>query len=311
MPWIRTISTSERTFRGTVRRMNGQLTGFQRQAQPRPGQRQAKLDAIYLHVEKPFTDKSELGLHPVADVAAGKKQRRPGAQSATKCSMARALDAYGWNYLPSVPKWSSVTSRYLARALGITLSGAPDTQPGARSYRRHGTVFGGAPDGACCYANFGGVDFPHQDIRLQAARPSRRQDLQAALGDTKSRPTSKRSTCSTGSTAPMRHGARARQPAAERIRTARSATTSVSSRPGSSSSSDFGVRISGGRRQRLPPFSFWKVPVKPELRRFGTSQSPVVVIDDFSGDAEGIARDRRSARAFPMSAAAITPVFDG
>src|SRR3954453_17621113 len=37
----------------------------------------------------------------------------------------------------------------------------------------------------------------------------------------------------------------------------------------------------GGRRKRLP--LFWEGLVKPELRRIGNDQSPVVVIDDFSG----------------------------
>jgi len=39
--------------------------------------------------------------------------------------------------------------------------------------------------------------------------------------------------------------------------------------------------------------------VKPELRRFGTSESPVVVIDGFSGDAEGIAAIAEGLAPFP------------
>ena len=36
------------------------------------------------------------------------------------------------------------------------------------------------------------------------------------------------------------------------------------------------------------PLLFWEVRVKPELRRFGNSKSPVVVIDDFTGNAERV-----------------------
>ena len=39
--------------------------------------------------------------------------------------------------------------------------------------------------------------------------------------------------------------------------------------------------------------------VKPELRRFGTSDSPVVVIDDFSGDPEQVARIAEALAPFP------------
>jgi len=40
--------------------------------------------------------------------------------------------------------------------------------------------------------------------------------------------------------------------------------------------------------------------VKPELRRFGNSESPVVVVDDFSGDAERIARIAEALGSFPL-----------
>ena len=40
--------------------------------------------------------------------------------------------------------------------------------------------------------------------------------------------------------------------------------------------------------------------MKPELRRFGNNDSPVVVIDDFSGDAERIARIAEALGSFPQ-----------
>jgi hypothetical protein len=47
--------------------------------------------------------------------------------------------------------------------------------------------------------------------------------------------------------------------------------------------------------------------VKAELRRFGTSQSPVVVIDEFSGDPEGPAGIAQSLVPFPAESASYYP----
>jgi len=46
------------------------------------------------------------------------------------------------------------------------------------------------------------------------------------------------------------------------------------------------------------PF-FWEARVKPQLRHFGTSESPVVIIDDFSGDWEAVARLADELAPFP------------
>ena len=47
--------------------------------------------------------------------------------------------------------------------------------------------------------------------------------------------------------------------------------------------------------------------MKPELRRVGTSQSPVVVIDGFSGDARGIVEIAAALAPFPSSAGTYYP----
>jgi hypothetical protein len=47
--------------------------------------------------------------------------------------------------------------------------------------------------------------------------------------------------------------------------------------------------------------SLWEIAVKPQLQRVGTSQSPVVMIDEFSGNAERIARIADSLAPFPPS----------
>jgi hypothetical protein len=47
------------------------------------------------------------------------------------------------------------------------------------------------------------------------------------------------------------------------------------------------------------PSFFMEVTVKPQLLRFGETQSPVVVIDEFSGDAESVARLAEALAPFP------------
>lgn len=46
---------------------------------------------------------------------------------------------------------------------------------------------------------------------------------------------------------------------------------------------------------------FWEAAVKPQLQRVGASQSPIVIIDEFSGAAEDIARIADFLAPFPMS----------
>jgi len=45
--------------------------------------------------------------------------------------------------------------------------------------------------------------------------------------------------------------------------------------------------------------SSWEAAVKPQLQRIGTSQSPLVIVDNFTGDAEAIARIADSLAPFP------------
>jgi hypothetical protein len=51
--------------------------------------------------------------------------------------------------------------------------------------------------------------------------------------------------------------------------------------------------------------------MKPELRRFGTSQSPVVVIDGFTGDPAAVVELAAALAPFPSSAALIIPACAG
>ena len=60
------------------------------------------------------------------------------------------LDVFGWNYLPNVPKWNSVTSGTWRAPWGITLSGILSLNSGPA----FGHIFGfgdpNNPQGACC-----------------------------------------------------------------------------------------------------------------------------------------------------------------
>ena len=139
--------------------MNGQLSGFSGRLNRGLDNGRAKLDAVYLHIEKPFTDKSEWGFTQSLTLQRARTNVGQDPFNQDEMFNGARLDAYGWNYLPNVPKWSSVTSGTWRAPYGITLSGVLTLNSGPAFGH---IVFGGAPDGACCYANFAGVDFPHR-----------------------------------------------------------------------------------------------------------------------------------------------------
>ena len=71
------------------------------------------------------------------------------------------LDAYGWNFLPNVPKWNSVTSATFRAPFGITLSGVLTLNSGSGIRPHHPCAT--PPDGAGLHrAISAGVDFPHR-----------------------------------------------------------------------------------------------------------------------------------------------------
>jgi hypothetical protein len=139
--------------------MNGQLTGFSGRLNRGLDNGRAKLDAIYLHIEKPFTDKSTWGFTQSLTLQRARTNIGQDPFNQDEMFNGARLDAYGWNYLPNVPKWSSVTSATWRAPYGITLSGLLTLNSGPAFGH---IVFGGAPDNACCFANFAGVDFPHR-----------------------------------------------------------------------------------------------------------------------------------------------------
>ncbi|HEY4071166.1 MAG TPA: hypothetical protein VGM04_06380, partial [Sphingomicrobium sp.] len=72
-----------------------------------------------------------------------------------------AFGTYGWERVPGVPKWQTVTSVNYRAPFDITLSGILTLSSGP-SFGHINCA--NIPPDAGCYANLGGVYFPKQDI---------------------------------------------------------------------------------------------------------------------------------------------------
>ena len=146
---------------------NGQLTGFNGKLNRGQNNGRATLNALYLQIEKPFTDRSTWGFTQSLTL---QRARTNIGQDFFGDEMFNGpeLDTYGWNYVPNVEKWRSVTSGNWRAPFGITLSGILTLSSGpafghlvATFNSPPGTV-APPPEGACCFANLAGVYFPHK-----------------------------------------------------------------------------------------------------------------------------------------------------
>jgi hypothetical protein len=145
---------------------NGQLTGFNGKLDRGVNNGRARLDALFLQVEKPFTDTSTWGFTQALTL---QRARSNVAQELNSDEFYNGpnLDAYGWNYVNGVEKWRSVTSGEYRAPFGITLSGILTLSSGpafGHIVAPWNGLTGPVPQGACCYANMGGVYFPHKTI---------------------------------------------------------------------------------------------------------------------------------------------------
>ena len=165
------------------------------------------------------------------------------------------LDVFGWNYLPNVPKWNSVTSGTWRAPWGITLSGILSLNSGPAF--GHIVGFGDPNDrhkARAASAISPGVYFPHKTFGYKRLDMRVAKTFKMPWGHELT-VDSRRSTSSTGSTGPIRPGAPARA--------TRRRSWSMASRqrpapvPGRAKLQvlDLGFKFSGGGRQRLPPFS--------------------------------------------------------
>lgn len=145
---------------------NGQLAGFAGKLNRGQSNGKAAYSAIYLQIEKPFTQTSVWGFTTSLTL---QRARSNVAQELNSDEFYNGpnLNTYGWGYVNSVPKWNLVTSANYRAPLGITLSGLLTLNSGPAFGNIVAPWNGLAtapPDGACCFANMGGVYFPKQDI---------------------------------------------------------------------------------------------------------------------------------------------------
>ena len=148
---------------------NGILPGFSGKLDRGQDNGRARLDALYLQIEKPFTDTSTWGFTEALTL------QRARSNVATELFqdeyfVGPEFGNYGWNYVNSVEKWRSVTSGTWRAPWGITLSGILTLSSGPafghiQAPWNSSITFPDAGNGsAVVYGNLGGVYFPKQDI---------------------------------------------------------------------------------------------------------------------------------------------------
>jgi hypothetical protein len=143
-----------------------QLSGFSGKLNRGINNGRARLDALFLQIEKPFTESSTWGFTQALTI---QRARSNVAMELNSDEMFNAPEfgAYGWNHINGVPKWTSVTTAIWRAPLGITLSGTLSLNSGpafGHIVAPWNGLTGPVPEGACCYGNFGGALFPKKDI---------------------------------------------------------------------------------------------------------------------------------------------------
>jgi hypothetical protein len=144
---------------------NGQLNGFSGKLDRGTSNGKAHYNAIYLTAEKPFTDLSTWGFTTAVTLQHAKSNV---AQELNSDEFYNGPDVsvYGWNRVNGVPKWQIVSSATWRAPYNFILSGQLTLNSGP-AFGHIVAPWNGPitpPDGACCYANMGGVYFPKQDI---------------------------------------------------------------------------------------------------------------------------------------------------
>jgi hypothetical protein len=145
--------------------MNGQLAGFAGKLNRGTSNGKANYSAVYLTVEKPFTDLSTFGFQSSLTIQRAKSNVAQELNS-DEFYNGPNMNVYGWNHVNGVPKWSWVTAATWRAPLDFILSGQLTLNSGP-AFGNIVAPWNGPitpPDGACCYANMGGVFFPKKDI---------------------------------------------------------------------------------------------------------------------------------------------------
>ena len=137
-----------------------QLPGFNGKLDRALNNGRARLDALFLQLEKPFNDRTTWGFTQALTLQRA-RSNVPMELNSDEMFNAPAFGTYGWNNINGVPKWTSVTSGIWRAPLGFILSGTLNLSSGPAFGN---VIFGPAPQGACCFGNFGGALFPRKDI---------------------------------------------------------------------------------------------------------------------------------------------------
>ena len=137
-----------------------QLTGFNGKVNRGLDNGRARLDALYLHIEKPFTETSTWGFSESFTLQRARTNVGQDPFNQDEMFNGTELNVFGWNYVPEVPRWISNTSVEWRAPYGLILSGILSLNSGPAFGH---IVFGvpNTPAGACCIGNFSGVYFPH------------------------------------------------------------------------------------------------------------------------------------------------------
>ncbi len=151
---------------------SGQLPGYNGKLDLGASAGKAYLTALYIQVEKPFTDKTKWGFTTSFTLQRARTNDAAPDFNADEFFNGGSQTAYGNGYVAGVPSWIWNTTANYRAPYDITLSGTLNLNSGPR----FGTViFGTAPPGACCYANFSGVYSPkpligYKNLDLRVAK---------------------------------------------------------------------------------------------------------------------------------------------
>lgn len=141
--------------------INGQLSGRTGRLDRGSDNGRARLDALYLQIEKPFTDTSTWGFTEAVTLQRARSNLTHNLFD-DEAWNEPAFGTYGWANVAGVPKWQSVTSANWRAPYGFILSGTLTLTSGP-SFGHINCDIPIPPD-AGCYANLGGVYWPKQDI---------------------------------------------------------------------------------------------------------------------------------------------------
>lgn len=135
---------------------NAQLPGFSGKLNIGQSNGTADYNAIYLTLEKPFTDRSKWGFQTTVTIQSARSNDAQELNS-DEFYNGTSQNVYGWNAVNGVPKWKFITTGSYRAPFDVVLSGTLDLESGPSF---GSVIFNNVPDGACCSANFGGVYYP-------------------------------------------------------------------------------------------------------------------------------------------------------